>query len=634
MNIKKITAAVLAAAVPVLSTASYASADNEQNNSTEAVAFEKTEAADTNDGELFKDETVYAIADASGEADKIIVSDWLKNPDALSQITDWSDLENIENVKGDETFTANSDETVWNANGSDIYYQGTTDKELPVDVKITYYLDGKEISANELAGKSGKVKIRFDYENKSKKAVEINGESTDIYTPFLMLSGTSLDSDKFTDIQITNGKIISDGKKCIAVGFALPGLKESLALSDDTAKDINIPDYVEITAEVTDFSLAGTVTVASSDVFNDLKLSNNSKLEDLTDPINKLNDAAEQLVSGSGKLYEGLDTLASKTGDLSDGISSLSAGADKLNSGSSSLCDGIVQINAGLKSSYDGAGKINDGLGNASSGAASVLAGCKSLSSGADTLSTGLLSAGNGLKSVSDGIDTAQQSLTKTISADESVLAGLKQMYAKNPDDTTAKMIKTLEASIAGQSKISDSMKSGNGGLRDGISTVQAGIGKLSDGANGLKTGIGTLQTGAEALKSGIETLSAGSTNLHDGLAKLVAAGNKAQSGALSLSQGSKTLYNGIGQFSNSSKDLIDAILQLRDGSKELNDGMIEFNESGIKKLSEVFDGDLKTLFDRINAVADAGREYTNFSGIADNMEGNVKIIIKTDEIK
>jgi len=634
MNIKKITAAVLAAAVPVLSTASYASADNEQNNSTEAVAFEKTEAADTNDGELFKDETVYAIADASGEADKIIVSDWLKNPDALSQITDWSDLENIENVKGDETFTANSDETVWNANGSDIYYQGTTDKELPVDVKITYYLDGKEISANELAGKSGKVKIRFDYENKSKKAVEINGESTDIYTPFLMLSGTSLDSDKFTDIQITNGKIISDGKKCIAVGFALPGLKESLALSDDTAKDINIPDYVEITAEVTDFSLAGTVTVASSDVFNDLKLSNNSKLEDLTDPINKLNDAAEQLVSGSGKLYEGLDTLASKTGDLSDGISSLSAGADKLNSGSSSLCDGIVQINAGLKSSYDGAGKINDGLGNASSGAASVLAGCKSLSSGADTLSTRLLSAGNGLKSVSDGIDTAQQSLTKTISADESVLAGLKQMYAKNPDDTTAKMIKTLEASIAGQSKISDSMKSGNGGLKDGISTVQAGIGKLSDGANGLKTGIGTLQTGAEALKSGIETLSAGSTNLHDGLAKLVAAGNKAQSGALSLSQGSKTLYNGIGQFSNSSKDLIDAILQLRDGSKELNDGMIEFNESGIKKLSEVFDGDLKTLFDRINAVADAGREYTNFSGIADNMEGNVKIIIKTDEIK
>lgn len=634
MKFKKITAAVLAAAVAVLSSASYVSADNKQDSSTVPAATEKAEPSESNDGKLFKDETVYAIADANGKPAKIIVSDWLKNPDALSQITDLSDLKNIENVKGDETFTSNSDETIWNADGADIYYQGTAEKELPVDVEITYSLDGKEISANDLAGKSGKVKIRFDYENNSKKTVDINGKSTDIYTPFLMLSGTSLDSDKFTNIQITNGKIISDGKKCIAVGFALPGMKESLGLSEVTAQDINIPDYVEITADVIDFSLAGTMTVASSDVLNDLKLSDNSKLEDLKDPLKKLNDAAEQLVSGSCKLYEGLDTLASKTGDLSNGINSLSAGADKLNTGASSLADGMTQINAGLKSSYDGAGKVSAGLRGAKSGADSLLSGCKSLSVGADTLNSGLISAGNGLKSVSDGIDTAQQSLTQTISADESVLAGLKAMYAKNPDESTAKMIKTLEASIAGQNKISDSMKSGNSGLKDGISSVQAGIGKLSGGAASLKTGIGSLESGVTSLKSGIDTLYTGSNNLHDGLSKLAAAGNQAQNGALSLSEGSKTLYNGIGQFSTSSKTLTDAILQLRDGSKQLNEGMIEFNESGIKKLSTLFGGDLQNLFERINAISDAGREYTNYSGIGDNMDGNVKIVIKTDEIK
>ena len=214
--------------------------------------------------EAGKVETVYVTANASGAVDEVIVSEWLKNANSSAELSDTTELKDIVNVKGKEGFTENSDGSVtWDANGSDIYYQGTTDKELPVDMKITYTLDGKEIAPEDLAGKSGKVTIRFEYDNKEKQVVDVDGKEIEVYTPFAMVSGMMLDSDKFTNVEISNGKVISEGNKYIVMGVALPGLKESLNISDEkwdeleTDEDIEskLSNYFEITADTSDFEL-------------------------------------------------------------------------------------------------------------------------------------------------------------------------------------------------------------------------------------------------------------------------------------------------------------------------------------------------------------------------------------------
>ena len=203
-----------------------------------------------------KEETVYINANADGSVRDITVSDWLKNSgDTDSELKDSSDLENIKNVKGNETFTQDSNEITWNTEGEDIYYQGTTDKELPVTMNIRYYLDGKEISPGELAGKSGHLKMVVSYTNHAKNVKKINGKNTDIYSPFVMVTGMLLPTEHFKDVNIDNGKVISDGRKNMAVGLAMPGLSESLQLSDGMEKEIEIPEGFTVEAEVTDLCI-------------------------------------------------------------------------------------------------------------------------------------------------------------------------------------------------------------------------------------------------------------------------------------------------------------------------------------------------------------------------------------------
>ena len=204
--------------------------------------------------ETTKDETVYVISDAKGQSGKVIVEEWLKNRDGAATIEDVSDLEGITNVKGDETFTQDGDQLIWQANGNDIYYEGTSKKQVPISETVTYYLDGKEIEPTELAGKSGKVTIRFDYENHEKTTIEKDGKNIEVYVPFTVMTGMIVNDD-FTNIEVTNGKVISDGKNNIVVGMAMPGLHESLQKeADDFDSDIEFPDYVEVSADVENFT--------------------------------------------------------------------------------------------------------------------------------------------------------------------------------------------------------------------------------------------------------------------------------------------------------------------------------------------------------------------------------------------
>ena len=294
---------------------------------------------------ISKDETVYVLTGADGSVKKIIVSDWLKNELGSASVADKSDLSDIENVKGDESYTINGDNmTVWDAQGNDIYYQGNIQKELPVGLSVRYYLDGKSVSPEELKGKSGKVAIRFDYENRQYETVQINGANQRIYVPFAMLTGMILDNDTFQNVQITNGKLVNDGDRTVVMGLAFPGLQENLNLSRD---DLSIPDSVEITADVTNFSLGMTVTLACNDLFSQLGDVDLTSL-DSTSALDQLTGAMDQLLSGSSSLYEGLSTLLDKSGELVSGVEELAQGAAAIKSGADSVDDGAAQLKAGL----------------------------------------------------------------------------------------------------------------------------------------------------------------------------------------------------------------------------------------------------------------------------------------------
>ncbi|WP_167849898.1 hypothetical protein [Galactobacillus timonensis] len=309
----------------------------------------RAEESDDSSSDAGKEETVYVFTDASGNPEKTLVSNWLKNPDGSQTLTDTSDLSDITNVEGDETYTQSGNKLTWQADGDDIYYQGTTSKQAPVSVKLSYQLDGKDISADDLAGKSGHVTIRFDYENNATKNVTINGKNEEIKVPFAMVSGVVLPVDNFKNITVTNGRVLSEGKSNIVVGMAFPGLKESLNMDSasfkDNVGDYNIPEYVEIEADATDFSLGMTLTVASTDVISQLKDAKDGKIDtsSITDSINELTDASQQLVDGAQQLKDGTAKLRTGTNDLA-------SGGGKLKDGAGELAGGLNTFDASLRS--------------------------------------------------------------------------------------------------------------------------------------------------------------------------------------------------------------------------------------------------------------------------------------------
>ena len=305
---------------------------------------------------ISKDETVYVLAGADGSVQKIIVSDWLKNELGSASLTDKSGLSNIENVKGDESYSINGDNmTVWDAQGNDIYYQGDIQKELPVGLTVRYTLNGKAVSPEQLKGQSGKVTIRFDYENHQYETVQINGQNQRIYVPFAMLTGMILDNDTFRNVTVSNGKLVNDGDRTVVVGLAFPGLQENLNLSRD---QLSIPSSVEITADVTDFSLGMTVTLACNDLFSQLGDADLGSL-DAAGSLNKLTDAMDQLLNGSSALYDGLTTLLDKSGELAAGVEELAQGAAAIKAGADSLDEGAAELKAGLADLSEGLNKLS-----------------------------------------------------------------------------------------------------------------------------------------------------------------------------------------------------------------------------------------------------------------------------------
>lgn len=797
------------------STAVTAEADSTTGSNKDAddIADKLMDSVSLKDNDADKDESVYLISDANGNVNKTIVVDHLKNKDKKDTLDDASNLSDIENVKGKEKFTQSGDKLTWQAGGKDIYYQGTATEEPPVTQKVTYYLDGKEISPEDLAGKSGKVKIRFDYTNTTSYTETVNGEKQTVSVPFAAITGLVL-GDGFENIEVTNGKAEVSNSSSVVLGYALPGLKDSLGIKDgDLDGDVNIPEYMEMTADVENFSMPAAMTFVVN--ASDYVSTDGIDTSDLDDMINDLKDASTQLQDGSKTLAEGTDTLADGLSTLQSKLGTFASGVGTLQSGLKTYTDGVSTLSGGLNTLgnstgalVSGADKLNSGAGQLASGSATLKDGLKSYTDGASELQAGInklyntLDAGltdkqkakiqkTAVESVQDSfkgetgvtvqktiyaglryqtddngnvigdgdlytslyngtvgqkfeenLDSAYALVVKTVlstaAGDESgtvqsdVLAQtIKERYKKASDayeaaitvsvqsgtlDETTKAVlsntqyqeafitynaiqnmsasqlaeaiyaktnatdtlismtetqlkETLEsdknssdiksgvetalntlatklsgaceqvseqvassAAITGAQGTMDTVKAGLGNEKDektligGAEKLTSSNNKLNAGATALNAGASQLSAGTQSLMNSVPTLTSGIKQLVDGSNTLVANNAQLNSGASQLADGTNQIVSGVDQLTTGSKTL-------SEGAHTLADGMVQFNEEGINKILDAYNGDLKPFTDKLQAVIDAGEEYQTYSAIADGQTGSVKFIYKLASI-
>lgn len=639
-----------------------------------------------------KQESVYVTAGADGSVQKITVADWLKDSGiATGTLRDSSNLTDITNVKGEETFTQSGDSVDWATAGQDIYYQGQSTEELPVDVSITYTLDGEEMTAQEMLGKSGEVKIHVAYTNKSKTRQTVNGKKVDIYTPFVMLTGMILSSDTFQNVRIDHGRIINDGSNNVVVGLGTPGLAESLDLGDEY--DDNLTSDFTVTADATDFEMGNTFTYGSPSLLDELNVDEIGDPEELEEKLDTLTDAAGELLDGTGTLSDNMETFADKMGELKSsvktfqkdgvkeltgGINTLAKGGKKLTKGVKMYTDGVAAMAKGSQAYVEGADKIvkgNKDLYEAVKDLPGQISqfdtGLNTYTAGVDTLGTeeNVKALKQGAKSVSSGITTVNTSLTElkaTYENNEKLIAGLKQTVALIPDaeqfaelkEQQTTLLTQLETLTEAQKTAITQLENGTAAtseLKTGADTVAVSVAAVMDALATLSTNSSTLTEASKKLNKNIPVLVKNIKTLRDGGVTLTKNDKKLLSGAKALmrtgktmnksvrkvKKGVNTLNKGGKKLNKATTKLVNGVTKLdsasgklSDGSEELDSGMEEFNRKGVNKLNNIYEDDVKSILDRLDAIIEAGKQYKSFSGLGAGMDGEVKFIIETDAVK
>jgi len=619
----------------------------DQGGTASSVASAIKDAVDEKNSKNSKDETVYVLADADGKVQKLIVSDWLRNPEGAASLNDVSDLQEIENVESDAAYTIGSNNAlVWDAQGNDIQYRGTTDKELPVTVTVSYQLDGKTVTAAELAGATGHVTIRFDYQNNQCETVKIDGKDAKIYVPFVMLTGMSLDHSRCANITVSNGKLLNDGDRTLVMGFAVPGMNESLALDRDT---LELPEDVEISFDATDFALDTTMTLASNELFNEVDLSQIdglNELDDLSASMQKLDDAMTALLDGSSQLYTGLSTLLDKSGQLRDGVDQLAAALPQIRK----LSVGATELNAGLKTLS----------GNSDSLRAGAKQTFTSLLAVADTQ---IAAAGvKADKLTIDNYDAVLSKLGASMSESDIRTAATAQARTKveaavaaQKDAVTAKVTEAVRAQVTAQVLAAAGVKNQDGTAMTAAQYQQAAAAGAipAETQQQLAAAVeqqmqsadvqAQIEAGVKSALAGVSSLTALKTSLdsynqfYQGVLTYTGGVDQAAQGSAQLSAGMSQLYTqlsaGITALQAGTDALVDGVTQLRDGSLQLSDGLKQLDEQGIQKLEDAFDGNLSQLAARLQALGDVSRGYTTFTGVSADMSGSVKFIYRTDSI-
>lgn len=538
----------------------------------------QTSAPKTTPGGVDKAETVYAKADADGTVTETTVEAVLKARDGAT-IEDVAALRDIINKEGDEAYTTGADNALtWENSGNAITYEGKSDAALPVTTRVTYYLNGVETAPADLAGQSGRVRIRFDYTNHTRETVTVDGQEYTVCVPFTAITAVILDRDKFSNIEADNGKVMELGGTTAVLGTAMPGLADSLRLTEfEPLEDTEIPAYFEVSADVTDFSLDFTATILTPSALDDLDTGDLSDLDNLSDTLDDLTDAADELADG--------------TGALADGVQGLNEGAE-------ALADGLTQLYDSGTALVDGANALRDGLSAVSGAVGGMTSG--------DTGSNDEMMAqlNEQLAPVISNYGTTV--VTDTVT-DADLLAAL----------TAAGLTGEQQQAVLGAVGVA----MGKALQNDTPAMVQGVAGTVSGVLMGqLGSGISQLQTGLDQLASGSAELARGA----DTYVKAVG----------QVSQGADALAEGSAKLDDASDAMYEGLAELHDGAAELHDGVQEFSDKNTDDLSDDLGGDLRNVVRRLKAVQQAGKNYQTFSGLHNGDTGSVKFIVETAEIK
>ncbi|MEY8303329.1 hypothetical protein FYJ27_11825 [Anaerosalibacter bizertensis] len=545
-------------------------------------------------GKVSKEETVYVNLDEKGAPIEKTSSIWLHSDTSLGKVRDKSTLKEIKNVKGEEEPKIDGDKIVWETDEKDIFYQGKTNKDLPVDVEVKYYLNEKEVEPKDIAGKSGRVKIKLEVKNKDSHVVSMkNGKQKTLYTPFVTVAVMNMPLDKFKNVNINSGKLISDGNNQVITYISLPGIKESLDLDKDT---LDIPNFLEVEADVTDFEMSPIVITTTSEIPEIDDISSAEDLDELIDGIEKIKEASEKLSEATGKLYEGQISL-------SGGIDEFVNGVGKVNTGANDLRDGTKQLKDGVDASYKGSQEISKGAGALAQGANELGKGTQKLEDGTKKNRQGANQLSNGLSQLDEKVKGMPEQTEKLDNGMKGVVDNTAKIQKGQEDLTNGlgEAIKGLEKIKAGKEKelkvieiLLNGMDSLDAGVKElkkvpGASVIAEKIGeglqKQRMALEGLKDSSNQLIVGAEEVEKGIKQAQAASVQLSTGLGK-VNEGQKQISGGISqLNAGSKELSNATGKLNKGGKDLAKGANDLNAGASKANDGTKQLS-NGSKELS------------------------------------------------
>lgn len=651
----------LASILPAL-----AATQSQEEPAAEAAPAEQSESAAQNtraasSAGVDKSETVYVQSNPDGSVREITVEEVLKNPGGSGDISDFSNLSGIKNTEGDEAFTEQNGNLLWENHGEDIHYEGKSDAQLPVTVSISYYLDGKPVSPEELAGQSGRVRIRFDYENHTSETVSVDGEDISAAVPFAALSAVVLPEDVFSNIEVTNGKLISMGEQNIALGLAFPGLADSLALEGyEPAEDIDIPDYVEISADAVGFELDFTATIVSPGLFSDLEDSSLDSIDEMIEDMADLSDASGELAEGTADLSDGIGQFRTYLRQYLDGVSAV-------NTGSSALAEGLAQLNEQKALLADGAAALQSGLEQLDASLtqislpsageeelAPVLQAAQQLAADAQTLAAGL----NGVQAALDDLQAYQAQIAALTGAAGEALSTVDVASAARQaaqealantelsEEQKAQILDSIVASgalSAAQSQIDAARSALNGipalsapDLSGSLTAITQATADMqlqfsilcgySEALAGLAGQIGSMAGALETLQSGVSALADGSRQLSDGISAF-------NQGIQQLTDGAAALSSGASELAQAGSQLDNGLGSIAEGAEALAEGMDTFDSEGIQALTDLAGDDLAALNRRLRAIKEADSRYTNFGGISEGSTGSVRFIIETDEI-
>lgn len=429
-----------------------------------------------------KTETVYSVLNSDGSISDTIVSSWLHDEDGINNIKETLNLTDVKNIKSNEKPSKDGNTYTWNAKGNDVYYEGTATKQLPVSVKLRYELDGQEMSAKDMEGKSGHLKLTISFTNNYSEVKNINGKSIVIHPSYLAGGMLNMSTGKFSNVKCESGKIVNDGTNEMLAFANIPGLNETLKSAglDKVNNQLGISDDVTVEADVNDFDLGSIMVGMTNEIDLASELGEIGSVSELTDGIDQLIEADNQLIDGSKQLYDGTTQLKEQAAPLtgsSDQVRQLSAGAIQLNDGVKALQTGISQytagasaINEGVNQLYaipQGAAQISEGITTYKT--QSLVSGIDDLSAGLDTfrqkVKAGLSSADT--TAMMEQLEQAEGVLNKmsgTLDTDADIVSGLnKAMQDAKISDTLAKLKDVKETQLpALQNAINEQIKINN----------------------------------------------------------------------------------------------------------------------------------------------------------------------------